>query len=135
MVFLDHIAINVIDPQRSIRFYTETMGLVYLGHIRMDDHTLYYCQLSGATKLEMIDYDQSEDPRILSIKTKGMYRHIALEVTDMETFRKQITDTSCIIQDVSDCKQLAFRNMLLMDPNGIEIEIIERFRGGNSGNV
>lgn len=135
MLFLDHIAINIIEAKESICFYTETMGLVYLGHIRMEDHTLYYCQLSGKVKLEMIEYDQSEGRSIMSIKTKGIYRHMALEVTDLDMFRKQILDTSCIMQDVSDCKKLCFKNMLLMDPNGVEIEVIERYRGDYNGNV
>ncbi len=37
---VDHVTINVLDANESIRFYGEVLGLVRLPSVRMQDHDL-----------------------------------------------------------------------------------------------
>lgn len=123
---LDHITINVLDANESIRFYGEVLGLPRLPSVRMNDHDLYYFQLGGGTCLELIEYDK----KAIQIKSvpeaPGMYRHIAFQVTDILKWEQHLKANDVrVTAGPSWINELQSTNMLILDSNGVEIEFVE----------
>lgn len=124
---LDHITVNVKDLEQSEKFYGDLLGLEKTGFIDMGDHTLTYFRLPREVRLELIDYADKAAAGDIKETDTGIYRHFCL-VTD------QLAElhTLCVKQGIfvrkspSYVEKLQARTMLITDPNGVEIEIIQR---------
>ena len=124
---IDHIAINVSDLEKTKEFYRDIMGLDECGFIHMGDHTLTYFQLTANCRLELIHYLESKQIAHVSETDLNMYRHLCLETNDLEALfcickKYQIQ----IRKEPSYVEKLSCKNMLIVDPNGVELEIIEK---------
>ena len=123
---VDHITINVTDIQKSEDFYANVLGLEKLPGVRMDDHDLFYFRLDENTRLELIRYDDDNGEVHPAVKTRGIYRHMALEVEDIETLYEHCKKSGAkILCELGYVPQLKFTNFLVEDPNGVEIEVIK----------
>ncbi|MCR5626003.1 MAG: VOC family protein [Lachnospiraceae bacterium] len=123
---LDHITINVKSIDVSIKFYKDVIGLEECGTVDMGDHTLYYFQLPQGVRLELIDYENKLEHIHPSELTPGIYRHFCLVTDDVEEIAKRCKDNGTKMhQDVAYVEKLKFKNILIEDPNGVEIEIIQ----------
>ena len=124
---LDHITVNVKNLEQSEKFYGDLLGLEKTGFIDMGDHTLTYFRLPREVRLELIDYADKAAAGDIKETDTGIYRHFCL-VTD------QLAElhTLCVKQGIfvrkspSYVEKLQARTMLITDPNGVEIEIIQR---------
>jgi catechol 2,3-dioxygenase-like lactoylglutathione lyase family enzyme len=124
---VDHFTINVLDANESLRFYGEVLGLPRLPSVRMADHDLYYFQLGPNSRLELIEYDNKIEPKTLASETLGIYRHLALRVSNIFQWAKHLHLHG--VQVTSEpvwVPTLLSTNMLIKDSNGVEIEMIER---------
>ena len=110
---LDHITVNVKNLEQSEKFYGDLLGLEKTGFIDMGDHTLTYFRLPREVRLELID--------------TGIYRHFCL-VTDQlaELHALCVKQGIFVRKSPSYVEKLQARTMLITDPNGVEIEIIQR---------
>lgn len=133
----DHIAINVISMEESILFYEKLLGQKKEEAIDMGDHVLQYFQLNGIFRLELIWYRYDTETAELPVNAKGIYRHLALSVENLEEFSLFLTHSGVTVKKTLEyCETLGFYNMLILDPNGIEIELVERIdRLGGNRNV
>lgn len=123
---IDHITINCYKVQESFDFYENVLGLSRVNTIDMGDHMLHLYQLPGA-KLELIEY-KTEQKRIQAGNTDtGIYRHIALRVDDIKEVEARCEKAGYGF----NLKPTAIEQlggmvvMLIVDPNGVEIEIIQ----------
>jgi catechol 2,3-dioxygenase-like lactoylglutathione lyase family enzyme len=124
---IDHVTINVVSMEESIYFYETILGLIKLNSVDMGDHTLQYFRLNNHTMLELIQYHYDTGKEMLSIDTRGMYRHVALQVENIQEYYSQLCKTEVnITSPLGFCEKLGFYNILLLDPNGVEIELLER---------
>ncbi|MEE0955722.1 MAG: VOC family protein [Eubacterium sp.] len=124
---LDHFTINVTDLEASRKFYGEVLGLEALPTVDMGDHELWYFSLGGGAMLELILYKDRQPELHPAVKTKGIYRHFALAVDDLDALYEKLTAAGTrILQEPAYVPNLKFRNILIEDPNGVEIEIVER---------
>lgn len=122
---INHITINVTDLEKSRKFYTEILGLKELDHVRMDDHDLYYFSLMDDIRLELIAYDKESPVVSYQVTDRGIYRHLALEVDEIEAlYEKCKKENVKIVGELGYVPKLKFTNFLLEDPNGVEIELI-----------
>lgn len=128
MYSIDHISINVINMEESIYFYHHILGLEQLEFVDMGDHYIQYLELNKVTRLELIEYVEGNNHFKENHELMGIYRHIALQVVDINAFRNALPDIKVVKMDINDCKLLNFKNMLILDPNNIEIEIIEKYK-------
>ena len=125
IVGLNHITINVADLQKSREFYRIVLGLQESGFVDMGDHTLTYFDLPQNVRLELIDYTGKAAKKDMRETDIGMYRHFCLETDDLEELRKICLEKGVFIRkEPSYVEKLA--TMLVTDPNGVEIEIIEK---------
>lgn len=124
---LDHFTINVNSMKESIYFYENILKLKKLDSVDMGDHTLQYFTLDNGMMLELIAYHYETKKEEYSVDTKGIYRHLALKVKGIQEFYHHllINDVD-ITMPLGFCEKLNFYNILLKDPNGVEIELLER---------
>ena len=124
----DHFTINVTDLEASMKFYGEVLGLPALPSADMGDHQLYYFDLGGGTMLELIHYDDDFGEAKPHIKTRGIYRHMALSCDDVDALAKKLEAAGMTITcPPGDVPKLRFKNILMEDPNGVEIEFVQRY--------
>jgi len=123
---IDHVTINVVSMEESIHFYETILKLTKLHSVDMGDHTLQYFRLNNHTMLELIQYHYETDREKLSVDTRGIYRHLALQVENIQDFYAEFCKTNAnITSPLGFCEKLSFYNILLIDPNGVEIELLE----------
>ena len=126
---VDHFTINVVSMEKSNKFYGETLCLKKGKNINMGDHIIQYYYLNTYIMLELIEYKYPAiDHYMVEVDGIGIYRHLAIEVENVEDAYEEIKKNSDIeiLQSPSYCEELAFKNFLVKDPNGVELEIIER---------
>lgn len=123
----DHITINVKDIKKSIRFYEDILGLKKLDTVDMGDHRLFYYELADNLMLELIEYDDDHGQLHPDVKTRGIYRHLALQCDDVDAlYEKLVKNGITCLSSPDDVPKLRFRNILVEDPNGVELEFITR---------
>ncbi len=124
---LDHITVNVKDLEQSEKFYGDLLGLEKTGFIDMGDHTLTYFRLPREVRLELIDYADKAAAGGIKETDTGIYRHFCL-VTDQlaELHALCVKQGIFVRKSPSYVEKLQARTMLITDPNGVEIEIIQR---------
>lgn len=124
----DHITINAKDMPKSEEFYGEILGLKRLDSVDMGDHTLHYYELPGGLLLELIEYDDDHGELHPHVKTRGMFRHLAFNCDDVDALYSKMKDKGVVILSApDDVPKLSFRNILVEDPNGVELEFVTRY--------
>jgi catechol 2,3-dioxygenase-like lactoylglutathione lyase family enzyme len=123
---INHITINVKDLDASIALYQDVLGFKKINTVDMGDHRLTYCEMPGGVRLELITYDKNKE--ISTIPTDGgIYRHIALEVDDIEEMQKKLEKAGiAILVPAFVAPQLNCQVLLVKDPNGVEIEFMQK---------
>ncbi len=121
----DHITINVRDIEKSLDFYGRILELKRLETVDMGDHILYYFELSEGLKLELIRYLEDFGEVKPDVKSRGIYRHLALECDDVDALYEKLQENGVkCLSEPGDVPKLHFRNILVEDPNGVELEFI-----------
>ncbi|MGN0362513.1 MAG: VOC family protein [Bilifractor sp.] len=124
---LDHVTINVTDMNVTEKFYESVFGLKKLPSVDMGDHEIHYYDLGGGTLLELIEYKDEQPEMHPEVKTKGIYRHLAFRVDDLEkTYENARKAGAKIICEPAYVPKLKFHNFLMLDPNGVELEVLKR---------
>ena len=122
---LNHLTINVVDLDASLRFYGDILGLAPAGEIEMGDHTLTYFSLPGGCRLELICYAHPTGVFHPRSDTCGIYRHFCLRTDDLDgLFTRFLRDRVPVTKVPSYVEKLGCSTMLVVDPNGVEIELI-----------
>ena len=123
---LDHITINVVSLEVSKAFYENVFMLKQDGFIDMGDHTLTYYALPYGVRLELIDYEIKDIPVSVTAAHVGMYRHFCLEVDSLDDLMERCRLNKAVVtSEPAFVERLGRRNMLILDPNGVEIEVFE----------
>ena len=122
---LDHITINLLKPEESYRFYENVLGLEKIRDVDMGDHELHLYHLADAT-LELISYKESQQTVQAGNTDVGVYRHFAV-VTDnlQEAYRRCVEAGYGINLKPTFIPQIGKDIILVKDPNGVEIEIVQ----------
>lgn len=126
MVGFDHLTINVTDLEKSKFFYENVLELEYCGFIDMGDHTLTYYMLPQGVRLELIDYENKDTAVPVPETHVGMYRHFCLVVDSLAELTENCRKHNVFIRkEAGWVERLEKNNMLIVDPNGVEIEVFE----------
>ena len=123
---LNHITINVTNLEESKAFYEKVLELVPCGFIDLGDHNLTYYQLPQGVRLELIEYTDPDTPVPVPVTHVGMYRHFCLETDSLEGIMENCRKYNVkVTKEPSYVEKLGCSNILLIDPNGVEIEVIQ----------
>jgi len=123
---VNHITINCVDKNAAFRFYENLLGLKKIEEVDMGDHILYYYGLPDGIRLELIHYKETQKKWSTGNTDLGIYRHLAVEVDDLNELYK-----NCKIAEVKInlepkyIPQIKKTIMLIVDPNGVEIELMQ----------
>ncbi|PYG87935.1 putative enzyme related to lactoylglutathione lyase [Ruminiclostridium sufflavum DSM 19573] len=123
---INHFSVNVKNKALTLKFYGEFLKLERLQDIEMEDHRLIYFLLPGGIKLEFIEYYFSTGEIVTPFTAKGMFRHLAFEVSDIKQVAKDIEFYGgLIMQPPKWVERLGLIGMLATDPNGCELEFVQ----------
>lgn len=124
---LDHLTINVSDLEKTKAFYHDVLKLKEAGFIDMGDHTLTYYWLSKECRLELIHYLTDQKTADVSETDLNIYRHFCLETDELDQVFQDCKNHQVFIRkEPSYVEKLSCSTMLIVDPNGVEIEIIQK---------
>lgn len=124
---VDHITINLLKVKESIKFYENVIGLTKDKEVDMGDHKLHLYKLADGTDLELIEY--LEEQRVIHANNTdmGIYRHFALLVDDInEVYQRCVKANYGINSAPNYIEKLKMQSMLIMDPNGVEVEFLQK---------
>lgn len=125
---INHITINMTNKENSFIFYGDVLGLEKLNDVDMGDHCLYYYKLPGGCRLELIEYKYENETFDGTHTDQGIYRHFALETDDIDELRKAFDRHNInILEGPKPSEKLGVRFMLIEEPNGVEMEFVQRF--------
>lgn len=123
---INHITINMVDLEKSFWFYGDVLGLPKLEEADMGDHYIYYYQLPGGTKLELLRYKYETETVQPQNTSKGIYRHFALETDDIGELYDLFAEKGIeVVEKPGVSEVLKVKYMLIKDPNGVEVEFVE----------
>jgi lactoylglutathione lyase len=122
---VDHITVNCTDTEKAFGFYETVLGLKKLETADLGDHVLYYYALPGV-KLELIGYKNPQREWKTGSTDVGIYRHMALAVDDLDGLYERCTQAGVKINLAPKyIEGIKKKVMLIVDPNGVEIEAIQ----------
>lgn len=124
MKFL-HVMIRVKNIENSLKFYQDLFELNLVNEMRLDDCSLYFlADEDGQTQIELTHNDTTPEG---GYEVGAGFGHFAFEVDSLDEFTKKMQNLGYeylyepFILPNHDLK-VAF----LKDPDGYEIELIER---------
>lgn len=121
---VDHITINLTEPEKSFCFYEEILELSRAERVDMGDHVLHLYELPGM-RLELIEYKETQRVVQTSNTDVGVYRHFAVCVDDLEECQRRCEQAGYGINLYPEwIGKIGKKVMLIRDPNGVEIEIV-----------
>jgi catechol 2,3-dioxygenase-like lactoylglutathione lyase family enzyme len=120
---IDHIAVNTQDIEQSLTFYTGVLGFEVLESVEMDGFAITYLALPGGGRLELFDY-YGRNVRVPVEESQVGYRHVALEVDDVDAFERVLREKGVpIVLPATDLPKLNARVLLCTDPDGVVWEL------------
>ena len=120
MFSFNHYNFNVLDPQRSLKFYREALGLVPVREKESDDGSYHlYFLGDGETgfTLELTHIRERKTPYDLG---EGEF-HLAMAADDFDAAYKKHCEMGCVCQELTNG-----RFYFIEDPDGYWIEIIHK---------
>jgi catechol 2,3-dioxygenase-like lactoylglutathione lyase family enzyme len=123
---LNHITVNCTDKEAAFRFYEDILELKRSEVADLGDHVLYYYDLPGGPRLELIDYKEPQKKWETGNTDVGIYRHMALEVDNLDELYQRCREKKVKINlDPKFIPEIKKTVMLIVDPNGVEVETIQ----------
>ncbi len=121
-----HTMIRVFDLERSMAFYKAALGLEAAARFDFDDFSLVYLRNDESDfEIELThNHDQSEP-----YSHGSGYGHVAVTVEDIGAEHRRLREAGISTRDIVEMKhegQALARFFFLEDPDGYQIEVIER---------
>jgi len=122
---IDHIAINTVDIEESVKFYSEVLRFQELRRIPNGDSVLVYMQINDTNTIELFDHEKKIDYTEHPENASGA-AHIALSVNDINAWNEHLIKHNVTFTLPLCALEHLKKNVLLFkDPNGVVIELSE----------
>lgn len=120
-----HTMIRIKDVEKSLKFYEELLEMKLRKEMRLEDATLYFLSdKEGYTEIELTHNDETP-PNGYEVGTG--FGHFAFEVESMDAFTKKLHDFGCeYFYEPFNLSGYNFKIAFIKDPDGYEIELIEK---------
>ncbi len=122
---IDHIAINTVDIEESVAFYTQVMGFELIKRVPNGDNTLVYLRVNELSTLELFDHEKAigycEHPEDAS----GV-AHIAFAVSGINEWNERLKARGVeFTLPLCTLEHLGKNVLLFKDPSGVVVELSE----------
>ena len=127
IVGLDHIAIAVSNLDEALLIYQDILGLKLERTMVVEDQKVRLAfLLAGETKIELLEPTAAESAvaRFIEKKGEGIH-HIALKVTNIEAFLKQLKEKGIALVDEKPRVGAEGRKIAFMHPKSLKNVLIE----------
>ena len=122
-----HTMLRVGDLQRSIRFYTEVLGMKMLRTTQRPDQKYDLAFLGYGQNPEHAEIELTYNYGVDKYDLGGGYGHIAIEVPDAAAACERIrTSGGKVTREAGPVKGGTTVIAFITDPDGYKIELIER---------
>ena len=123
---LDHITINLKEVEKSFEFYETLFGCEKINTIEMGEKFNHFYRLSGNVRLELLQYNVPKDTISGAHTDLGKLRHFAVVVDSVDE-AKAICDKMGykINMQPTFVEKIQCKIMMIEDPNGVEIEVMD----------
>lgn len=122
---VDHIAINAVDIEESVRFYLDVMGFKLVKRVPNGDNVLVYLKINDNVTLELFDWEKEIQYYELSENNSGT-AHIALQVGGIGEWYEHLKKHNVeFTLPLCALNHLGKNVLLFKDPNGVIIELSE----------
>lgn len=126
MAKIIHAMIRVLDLDRSLRFYRDTLGLETSSHLDFPEFSLAYLRNpENDFELELTLNKGRTEPY-----SHGTgYGHIAVCVADLDAEHARIKAAGVAANDIKEFRDgelLIARFFFMQDPDGYKIEVLQR---------
>lgn len=120
-----HIAIICSDYQRSKKFYTEILGFRMDAEVYREKRQSYKADLSinGVYTIELFSFPETP-PRPTRPEAAGL-RHIAFEVSDIESTIAALSEKNILAEPVRIDEYTNKKFTFIADPDNLPIEFYE----------
>jgi len=118
----DHCGIRAADLERSLRFYTDVLGLELLEVVTVLDQPFYFV----GNDTVRIEIEQANPAQIAAATgpQAGLY-HLAFEVDDLEGAAARLRDAGAQFllppSQFREDRKIAF----ILDPDGVAVQLIQ----------
>ncbi len=120
-----HAMIRVADIDKSMKFYTELLGLKKTHEIKLEDCILHF--LKGEDSDFEIELTQNFENPENGYTNGNAFGHFAIETKNMDEFDKKIKDFGWeYLYEPFVMNEAQSKIAFIKDPDGNEIEIIQK---------
>ena len=122
---IDHIAVNTVDIEASVRFYSDVMGFELLKRVPNGDNVLVYLKINDNSTIELFDHKKEiryfEHPENASGTA-----HFAFSVGNINEWYEHLKEHNVeFTLPLCALDHLGKNVLLFKDPNGVVIELSE----------
>lgn len=121
-----HTMIRVLDPERSMQFYSRAFGFAVTHRLDYPDFTLIY--LKNSENDFEIELTHNHD-RTTPYSHGDGYGHYAFATADLDAMHSELTGLGYAPTPVKEFKKndaLLARFFFVSDPDGYKIEVLQR---------
>ena len=122
---IDHIAVNTVDIEQSVRFYNDVMGFSLLKRVPNGDSELVYLKINDNSTMELFNCEK--EVKYFEHPEDGSGTlHIALSVSGIKEWYEHLKQYNVeFTLPLCDLSHLGKKVLLFKDPNGVVIELSE----------
>jgi catechol 2,3-dioxygenase-like lactoylglutathione lyase family enzyme len=126
IIAIEHVAINCVDIQKSIDFYSQILGFEHRQVVDCGDFDIHYFTLPNGARLELFDY-RNQNAHVQRSESDSGLRHLAFSVNDVAAHEAALRAAGVeITLSTCDLPALGARVLLFLDPNGVTLEFCEK---------
>lgn len=119
-------AINVADRERSLRFYTEGLGLTLAATIPLGNRSETILRFPGNSAQASLLLMHDPAPGAPALLHGNAFSRLVLRVVDLAALAVRLDRMGYAHGEIREAGQAGYRIMMLSDPDGFRIELVQQ---------
>ncbi|MDO4343538.1 MAG: VOC family protein [Eubacteriales bacterium] len=120
---IDHIAVNTVNIEESVKYYEEMFGFKETSRADMGNVILVYMEVCPGSYLELFDLKGNCEKGTVPEEMQGL-RHIAFHVDDIKAWEKRLKEKNAeFTMELTRMEPIHKDGILIRDPNGVIVEL------------